>query len=47
MFSAKVYLLGLLVLIGSGTWPYLKLVIMLFMWFARRRPPAPLSSPSF
>jgi len=33
MYKAKVYVLSLLVLVWSGIWPYLKLVLLLLAWF--------------
>lgn len=37
MYKAGVYILALLVLCWSGIWPYLKLVLLLFIWFASPR----------
>ena len=34
MYKAGVYILALLVLCWSGIWPYLKLVLLLVIWFA-------------
>jgi len=37
MHKAGVYILALLVLVWSGIWPYLKLVLLLFCWVAPTR----------
>ena len=33
-FNAKAYLLGFIILLFSGVWPYVKMFAMLFSWFA-------------